>query len=104
MNTLKILQYCTKQVKPCGWPEFLELIRQLIQFAFFLAGIFATISIAYAGWLYLTSGGNAGAREKAHGILWNVVYGLVFVFTAFIIVQFILKGFGLDPSYTLLRG
>ena len=105
-TTITILKICTERAAghECGWPEIAALIDQFIKFAFFLASIIATFSIAYAGWLYLTNNGNSGQITKAHSILWNTILGIIFISLAWIIVQFILTTLGVTSDYSLLRG
>lgn len=103
VDKITVLEDCNKAAEACGWPELVRLINQLIQFVFFLTSIIATISIAYAGWLFLTSGDNAGNRTKAKGILWNTVVGIIIIFTGWIVVQFILVSLGVQTGYTLLK-
>ena len=101
VDRIKVLEECSG-IKVCGWPELVRLINEIIQFVFFLTSIIATLSIAYAGWLFLTSGDNEGNRTKAKGIMWNTVVGIIIIFTGWIVVQFILKSLGVISGYSLL--
>lgn len=50
---------------------------------------FSVIVIAYAGFLYLTSGGNQPQLYRAHGMFTKVALGIVWVLAAWLIVTLI---------------
>ncbi len=92
-GTFKILPDCGVD---CGFPQFVELAGNVIKFLILLSIPVATISFAWAGWLMLTAGGNSGQVEKAKGIFTDVLIGLLFALTAWLIVQLIMSAL-LDP-------
>jgi heme/copper-type cytochrome/quinol oxidase subunit 4 len=101
-NLGSVLQQCRNV--SCGWPQLVQLINVGLQFFIYLATVGCTISLIYAGFLYLTSGDNASKRSKAHGVLGYAIVGLVIVMLAWLIVNYILKTIGLsDPSYNILK-
>ena len=102
VDHLEVLKDCSAAVQACGWPQFVALINEIIQFIFFLTSIIATLSIAYAGWLFLTSGDSESNRTKAKGIMWNTIVGIIIIFTGWIVVQFILVNLGVISGYSLL--
>lgn len=98
------LEECGSKPGGCDWSDFLELIQEGINFLFFLASLAIVVVISYAGWLFLTGGTNEGNIKKAKGLLWNVVWGIIFMFTGWLIVSFVLSQLGVDePGYWLLR-
>ncbi len=97
---LEIVQKC--ETKECGWGELLVLANEVMRFCVYLAFSFGVISIAYAGWLMLMSGGNSSEISKAKGIFSKVIWGLVITICAYLFVQTILKLIGLDEDYSLL--
>src|SRR3989344_9649438 len=88
----------TTTTKPCGFADLMHLIRHLIDFAFFLAMPIAVCLFAWAGWLYLSSGGNPGNISKAHGIFWSVFIGLMWVLGAWLVIKLISDAL-LRPEY-----
>ena len=53
----------------------------------------ASLMFAYAGFLYVTASSNRGNLESAKKIFWNVLLGLIFILTAFLIVDLVLRVF-----------
>jgi len=61
-----------------------------INTVYFIAGLMAVIVIILAGFRYVTSAGDSGAVAKAKNqILWGIV-GLIVVFLAFVITDFVI--------------
>lgn len=82
----------------CTFEHLVELANNLIQFMFKFGAIIAGLLIAYAGWLYLTSGGNPGNVSKAKGIFWKVLVGFVIMLGAYLVVTLILRVLGYEGS------
>jgi len=81
----------------CDFNDLMTLINNFINFLIFtLALPLAAIVFAWAGFLFMTSGGDSGKRTKAKGMLINVVIGLVIALAAWLIVQTILQSLGYD--------
>ncbi len=94
-NTLGLVTcnrgYHVGDTSSCGPCEFLATIQRVLNFAFVIAVIVATIMFAYAGMLYLTSSTNSGNISKAKGIFWNVLFGFIAVLGAWIVVNTVLN-------------
>ncbi len=86
----------------CGWVELLQLVRNIMSLMLFLSASIAVISFTYAGFLYLTSFGDMGKVEQAHGIFSKVMIGFCFVFLGWLIVATILKIVGLQGAFTII--
>ena len=56
-----------------------------------LLGVIALALIVYAGFLWLTSAGNKDQVEKAQQIIAASVIGMIIIFAAFAITQFVLN-------------
>ena len=80
--------------KTCDYEDFMELIRRVIIFLIQLGVAFSAVVFAYAGWLYMTSGGDEGKVKQAHEMLTKVLWGFLFALGAFLIVQLISKQLG----------
>lgn len=63
------------------------LVKRIIEWALYLAAVAAVLFIIYGGFLYITSGGDAGQAGKGKTALINAIIGLVVVVLSFMIVQ-----------------
>jgi len=88
----------------CEFNDFIILAQNVINFLIFkIASPLAAIMFAYAGFLYLTNGGNESKVKQAHDIFWYVFIGLVVALAAWLVVNFILEFFlGTGSVYNLL--
>jgi Type IV secretion system pilin len=87
----------------CDFNKLIELIKRVTNFLLFTLSIsIAGIMFAYAGILFLTSGGNASAKEKATSIFKKVLFGLIIALAAWLIVTTILGAFGLKAGFSWL--
>lgn len=67
------------------------IVAKIIRVALGLVGIIMIGFIIYAGWMYMTSGGNEEKVEIAKRILRNLVIGLAIILSALGIVQFVIQ-------------
>ncbi len=73
----------------CDFNDLVNAIAHLMnQVTIFVLG-FSAVVIAWAGFLYLKSGGNPGELKKAKEVLQKVVIGLFFILAAWVIVRLI---------------
>ncbi|OGG87523.1 hypothetical protein A3B87_02785, partial [Candidatus Kuenenbacteria bacterium RIFCSPHIGHO2_02_FULL_39_13] len=72
-----------------GTQDIRVSVVKVIRAVLGVLGILALILVIYAGVVWMTSGGNQQKIETAKKILLNAVIGLVIIFFAFAIVQFI---------------
>lgn len=88
----------------CDFNDLILLAQNVINFLIFkLAAPLAAVMFAYAGFLYLTNGGNESKVKQAHDIFWYVFLGLVVALAAWLVVNFILEFFlGTGSVYNLL--
>ena len=76
---LEVIQFNAKQ-------GINELVDYIIKWAFRLAGVLAFAMIVYAGFQYLTSGGNTAQQKDAQERIMNAIIGLVLLFAFYIIL------------------
>ncbi|MDB5194935.1 MAG: peptidoglycan-binding protein [Parcubacteria group bacterium] len=69
----------------------LATIQNVINFGITLGVVAATIALMYAGFTWMTSGGNPEARSKGRSMLLNVFIGLFILLTAWLVVDFVMK-------------
>lgn len=82
----------------CGFSDLIGLLDRIIQFIFILAIPIAALVFAYAGFLYLTSGGNTDKHKKAVKAMTTVVKGILVVMVAWLAVKTILVSLGASPD------
>jgi hypothetical protein len=85
-----------------SWPDLVGVIQFFINYAMIIATLLATVSFAFAGWLYLTSNDNGAQIQRAHGIFLTVLKGFLFMALAYLLVKTILGGIAL-PEYSKLQ-
>jgi len=71
---------------PCDYNYFITMVQRFINLLLYAAAFIAVVLIVYAGFLYLTAGGNTSKTSKAHAIFRAVVIGMVISFTAWTVV------------------
>lgn len=84
----------------CGFSDLITLVQRAIEYIFILVIPITAIVFAYAGYLYLTSGGNSGKREKAKLAMINVVIGVVVIMSAWLVVTLIVRSLGATDATT----
>ena len=87
----------------CGYNDLIKLGQNFLTWAIYLAMLAAVVAIVWAGFLYLSSGGDTGKIKKAHDIMWKVITGIVVTLAAWLIVQSVLKWLGVASDWTLLN-
>jgi len=76
--------------EPCNLCHIGTVAQNLLNGAIFVAIFLSSITIAYAGWKYMTAGGEGGKSEGKQ-MLTNVIIGLVILLAAWLIVDTIMK-------------
>ncbi|MDO8559633.1 MAG: hypothetical protein Q7S23_01160 [bacterium] len=76
-----------------GWgtQDLRVTIMRIIQVLFGFLGVVAVLIILYAGWRWMTSGGDPQKIDEAKRTLINAALGLLVIFMAFAIVSFIIR-------------
>jgi len=100
-----IVPDCGKSVNgvistPCDFNMVMKLINNIINFLLFvIATPLAAMAIAYAGFLYLSSGGSPEKVSQGKKILTNVVFGYIIALVAWLIVNTIFVSLGVSNSF-----
>lgn len=71
--------------------NLINLISRVINIILGFLGVIAIGLIIYAGWLWMTSGGDAQKIDKAKKIMLGAVIGLAIILSAFAIASFIIR-------------
>lgn len=82
----------------CTFQDLLDEVNNLVKWGTAFALSFSVIVLAWAGFIYMTSGGNPGERSKANTMLTKVVIGIILIVLAYLIVQLIVKGLQVNPG------
>ena len=76
----------------CTYADLITLVTNVINFLIFkIAAPLAAIMFVYAGFLYITNGGNESKIKQAHGYFLAVFWGLVVALAAWLIINFVLQ-------------
>ncbi|NCN07787.1 hypothetical protein GW933_03825 [Candidatus Falkowbacteria bacterium] len=67
------------------------VIGKIIQIFLSFLGVIAVIIIIYAGFLWMTAGGDSGKIEKAKSYIKNAVIGVVIILTSYIITSYVIE-------------
>lgn len=77
---------------PCEtFDALITAIKKVIDWGVGLVLMFSVVIIAYAGSIYLRSGGNSGKRDKANKMFVSVAKGIFFILAAWLIVNLIMN-------------
>ncbi len=76
-----------KEACPLGYGAILLLVQNITNDAIYLAGVFAVLLIAYAGFLFVTNATSPSNLEKGRNVLISTVIGFVIVISAWLIVN-----------------
>ena len=66
------------------------IVARVINVALSLIGIILVVLLIYAGFLYMTSGGEAAKIEKAKKIIQNAIIGLIIVLSSWAITRYVI--------------
>lgn len=67
-------------------------VANLLNLVYTVAGMVAVIVIVIAGFLYITSRGNAEKTKQARNAIMGALIGIVVIMSAFVVTQFIIRG------------
>ena len=77
-------------IRECDFNMLIVLAKNIINFLLISSTAIAASCFFFAGYLYLTAGGNVGQITRAHHIFKNVAIGLIIALSAWLIVNTIL--------------
>ncbi len=83
----------------CGFNDFMYMINKIISYIMVLVLPIAALVFAYAGYLYLTSGGNTNKRSAAKNAMTNLVIGVLIILCAWVVVRAVLLSLGVTDEF-----
>lgn len=88
----------------CTFNDLVTLAQNVINYLIFkIAAPLGAVMFAYAGYTYITNGGNESKIQEAHTIFLSVFWGLVVALAAWLLVNFVLEFFlGTGSSFNFL--
>ncbi len=88
----------------CTFNDLVTLAQNVINYLIFkIAAPLGAVMFAYAGYTYITNGGNESKIAEAHTIFLAVFWGLVVALAAWLLVNFVLEFFlGTGSSFNFL--
>lgn len=75
----------------CKLCHIAQLAQNALNAGIYIAVFMSAILFAWAGFKYITAGGDPSGAGEAKKIFWNVGIGLVLILAAWLIVDFIMK-------------
>jgi hypothetical protein len=86
--------------QPLGLPtdDIRLVVARIIRVALGLLGIIMVVLIMYGGYLWMTAGGNGDQVDKAKKVLTNAAIGLAIILSAYAIVAFVMRLFGIGDG------
>ncbi len=85
----------------CDYDAFKEVLTKSYNFIVEVAFMVMVLAFVYAGFLYLTSGGDSGKIKKANTIFKNTALGILFVLLSYLLVDLFLDTLGFSKSFKL---
>ena len=73
----------------CNFDDLIRAVQKFFAIAVPFGIAFTVVIIAYAGFLYMTSGGSASQRTQANKMFVKVAWGIFFMLAAWLIVTLI---------------
>ena len=87
----------------CTFADMVAATKHVLNWAVGFALFFSVIVIAYAGFLFMQSGGSSSKRDQAKGMLTKVAIGIAWVIAAWLVVNLVttvLMGRPLDTIFS----
>ena len=79
----------TNDDQPCTFNDFIVVVGRIVNGTVIIISVWAAISFMYAGYAYLTAGGNQEAVSRAKGIFWKVFLGYIVILGAWAFIYMI---------------
>ena len=74
-----------------AFDEILEPVMNIYNFMKYIATVVAAMVLIVAGIVFMVSGGNTGKREMAKGMVSYVVIGVIVIWVAPLVVDFLVQ-------------
>jgi len=78
----------------CSVADIFVVGNTIVELILGLSGSVMLLMMVYGGFLFLTSSGNSSQIDKGKNVMVGAIIGIVIVFTAYTLVQFLLGALG----------
>lgn len=95
------LVVCSKP-PDCTYEEFIQTIEKVMNFIIITSASVAAIMFAYAGFLFMTAGGDTGKISKGKQVFTSVAIGFFIILSAWLIIKLVLTGLNADDYQDVL--
>lgn len=83
----------TSTTSACNFCDLFILAQTIIYFLMLeIALPLAIVALIYGGFMWITAGGNPGKIDKGRKAIEYAIYGMIFAFAAWLIVDTVMKG------------
>jgi hypothetical protein len=82
----------------CGLNKFVELVKNIIAYLFYVMIPIAVIGIGFGGFKIMTAAGNASKVEEGSNTIKVVVIGIIIALTGYLVVKLIFTALGVNSS------
>jgi hypothetical protein len=91
--TEKIRSGVTQTNQELGYSEtpLQVIIGNVIRVAITLVGVVLLLLLLYAGFLWMTAGGDTEKVKKARGMIFNAIVGMIIIVLAYAITDFVIQ-------------
>ena len=94
----QVLAEAVKLQNPLSAPDFKTIVDTVVDFIIKLAVVIAPIFIIYAGYLFMTSGGEPGKITTARNVIMYVVIGLAILLLSKGLVMVLISVIGVNTG------
>jgi hypothetical protein len=94
---------CIDGGSSCTLGSFMATIQSLVNVAISVAIATSAITISYAGFLYLTAGGDPGKIKEGHTILKMTAIGLIIILLAWLFLDLLFDVIGVKSEFNPLK-
>ncbi len=91
---LKGVQAACAVCGQCSIADIFVVGNTVVELILGLSGSFMLLMMVYGGFIFLTSGGNSSQVDKGKKVMFGAIIGIIIVFTAYTVIQFILGALG----------
>jgi len=83
----------------CSLDDLIATVNKIINFLVVIAASVVAMMFCYAGFIYLTAGGDTGKAKKAKEVFTSTAIGFVLILSGWLIIKFVLQGFEADKEF-----
>jgi hypothetical protein len=83
----------------CDLDDLIATVNKIINFLVVIAASVVAMMFCYAGFIYLTAGGDTGKAKKAKEVFTSTAVGFVIILAGWLIIKFVLQGFEADKEF-----